>query len=138
MFNSYNPYGNFPISPQTQSPFMPPNMPVQPQQQQVNMWAYVNGLEGAKAYIVPPNGKMILMDSDNPIFYLKSANEAGQANIRTFRFEEVQTTASAAPTPAMNYAKAEDLNALNARIAKIEEVLKNGNGTGIAGTSNNP
>lgn len=54
-----------------------------------NGFVYVNGKEGAKAYILQPNSTMFLMDSDNPFFYVKSTNNLGQASIRKFKFEEV-------------------------------------------------
>lgn len=129
--NFYNPY----MVGAPQTPYNAPNAPAQPQNTQPNVFTYVNGLEGAKAYIVPPNGKVLLMDSDNPIFYLKAANEYGQANIRAFKFEEM----NAAPTPTAQstaYATAETVDALSARIQKIEEAINGRTNVGASKKAN--
>lgn len=50
---------------------------------------WVQGIEGAKAYQLPPNSNAQLMDSENDgIFYLKTCDGAGMCSLRTFRFEE--------------------------------------------------
>ena len=68
----------------------PQQMMSQPQQQTYgNNFLYVNGLEGAKAYIISPNTSALLMDSDNPTFYIKSANSLGQSALKQFNFSEV-------------------------------------------------
>lgn len=51
---------------------------------------YVNGLESAKSYSLRPNESVILMDSNNPIFYHKQADASGFYTIKAYRFEEVQ------------------------------------------------
>lgn len=53
-----------------------------------NYYAYVNGIEGARAYPLSPRQTILLMDSDSPVFYWKSSNELGQCTIRSFKFEE--------------------------------------------------
>lgn len=57
-----------------------------PQQNSGVIW--VNGIEGAKGYIIQPNSTVVLMDSERNYFYLKTANEAGIASIRIFEFQE--------------------------------------------------
>lgn len=86
---------------------------------QANIYTYVNGLEGAKAFLVPPNGRVLLMDSDNPVFYMKTANAMGQTSIRTFKFEEVQDQ----PAPKVDYVKQSDLTAFDVRIRRLEDIL---------------
>lgn len=86
---------------------------------QANIYTYVNGLEGAKAFLVPPNGRVLLMDSDNPVFYMKTANAMGQTSIRTFKFEEVQDQ----PAPKVDYVKQSDLTAFDVRIKRLEDIL---------------
>ena len=113
--NLYSPY----MVGATQTPYNTPNTPVQPQNTQPNVFAYVNGLEGAKAFFVPPNGRVLLMDSDNPVFYVKTANAMGQTSIRTFKFEEVQDQ----PAPKVDYVKQSDLTAFDVRIKRLEDIL---------------
>lgn len=58
-------------------------------QSTVPQMAWVNGIEGAKAYILPPNSKIMLMDSDAPKFYVKETDGNGQPfGFKAYRFEE--------------------------------------------------
>ena len=72
--NYYIPYGN---------PYM------QQPQTQVNQYAFVNGIEGAKAYQMQPNQTVLLMDSDREVCYMKQANAMGQSTLRYFKLVEV-------------------------------------------------
>ena len=49
-------------------------MPNQP----TNVFAWVQGDAGASAFPVSPNVNAFLMDSDNPIIYMKSADATGR------------------------------------------------------------
>jgi hypothetical protein len=68
------------------------------QQQQQNMYAhqqqtmpiqsnieYVNGIEGAKAFMLPPNAKKLLLDSDNQYFYIKTTDNQGKPTVEHFK-----------------------------------------------------
>ena len=70
--NYYNNYGNY-------------QQPQQPQQNQQMYYAIVNGLEGAKNYQVNANQSILLMDSNEPIAYKKSANGLGQTTIEAYK-----------------------------------------------------
>lgn len=50
---------------------------------------YVQGEAGAKAYMVAPNNTVLLMDSEAPMFYIKSVNAAGIPTMQTFEYKEV-------------------------------------------------
>lgn len=84
------------------------------------IYANVNGLTGAKAFFVPPNGQALLMDSDNPMFYIKRANAMGQMTIRKFKFNEVFDDDT---EQKIAYAKADDLAAANERISRLEQAI---------------
>lgn len=88
----YNYSGINPLAYQQPQPnwMMPPRQNVQN-----NGVIWVNGLEGAKGYIVQPNSTVVLMDSEQNCFYLKSANEVGIPSIRIFEFKEKTQTTSA-------------------------------------------
>lgn len=115
--NGYN-YNNSLLNGQTMTQ---PSLP--------NTYAYVNGLEGAKAYLVPPNTTVMLMDSDNPIFYLKSANQQGQATIRQFRFEEVleqsQNKQVAQSVDLSGYVKREEFEEIKTKLEDVINSSKN-------------
>lgn len=84
-YNPYANYGNYGYNPQN-SNYMYPNYSMQPQpstqpsqaQQQLNVYAFVDGIEGAKAYQVKPGTKMLLMESQGNVCYLKQVNDQGQ------------------------------------------------------------
>lgn len=101
-FNNY-PYGNYYGMPSMYNPPMQPqyqqNYPQyqvqQPQAQQPSsnsmqqssnyQPAYVNGIEGARAYILMPNQKMYLKDSDNEnVFYIKASDNDGKCTLGAF------------------------------------------------------
>lgn len=63
MFGNYNPY-------------MPRPFTMDPQRNQMQL-IRVTGMEGAKAYQMPPNSVVPLFDADNDIMYVKSTDGAG-------------------------------------------------------------
>lgn len=53
-------------------------------------WITVNGIQGAKEHQVPANTTHWLMDSNDSVFYVKSADEFGVSKqFKAYRFEEV-------------------------------------------------
>ena len=66
-----------------------PQMVPQPQVNQGLLW--VSGEVGAKSYLVAPNSTVLLMDSDDAVFYLKSADSAGLPTLRTFSYVEIES-----------------------------------------------
>lgn len=51
--------------------------------------SYVNGIEGAKAHIMPPNSEMWLIDSEGGFMYHKSTDYVGKAIVRPYVINEV-------------------------------------------------
>lgn len=98
---------------------------------------WVQGEAGAKAYWVAPGASVMLMDSEEPRFYIKSADGAGMPMpLRIFDYTErqqaqqpvmptAQQAAQAAPqpvqqAPAENYATWAELAAVLQRLEEIE------------------
>lgn len=50
---------------------------------------WVQGEAGAKAYLMAPNTTVLLMDSENERFYIKSTDGAGMPNLRVFEYREM-------------------------------------------------
>lgn len=50
---------------------------------------FVNGKGSAESFMMPPNSRMILMDSELPRFYLKEVDAAGMYRVTTYEFTEV-------------------------------------------------
>jgi hypothetical protein len=110
---NYNPYGY--------NNYNGYNFNQYPQQPQTNQYAFVNGIEGAKAYQVMPNQTMMLMDNDNPICYMKQSNSMGQSTLRYFKLVEVseQELRGQAQTQS-EYVLKSDFDALS---KKVEDLL---------------
>lgn len=72
----------------------------QPQTSQSNV-IWVQGEAAAKAYPVQAGNSMILMDSENDCFYIKSSDNAGMPNrLRKFEYKEVVEGQVVNETPA--------------------------------------
>lgn len=56
----------------------------------VNGLVSVTGIEGAKAYQLPPNSSVALFDANEDIMYIKSTDGAGFPTVRPFRFEPIE------------------------------------------------
>ena len=76
-FNNFNPYVNYGYQQPSYNQYQQPTYTNQ-LQQQMNLYAFVDGIEGAKAYQVKANSTMLLMDSQQPICYKKTVNHLGQ------------------------------------------------------------
>lgn len=90
--------------------------------QQMGQYTFVNGISGALDYRLPPNSTIILMDNNEPAFYLKTTNAMGQATMKKYKFEEVSEQVSSP------YVTVEQFNELTKKldsIIKIKEKEKN-------------
>lgn len=50
---------------------------------------FVNGKSSAEVYVMPPNSRVILMDSEKARFYLKETDASGLSKITSYDFTEV-------------------------------------------------
>jgi hypothetical protein len=133
--NQYQPYGSMYQSPYGQPPYynayanlqnnqqnfqqaQPQVQTPQPQpQQQVPIQSnieYVNGIEGAKAFILPPNTQKLLLDSDNAFFYIKTTDMQGKPSVRRFRYIDVdaEQTPTKQDEPKVDYVTLEQFTDL--------------------------
>lgn len=86
-----------------QYPLQVPQVNQQPQATQ--SWAYVQGEAAAKSWMVGAGQSVLLMDSESPVFYIKSADASGiPLPLRVFDYtERTQNTPQnvpQAPNPA--------------------------------------
>lgn len=99
----------------------------QPQQQpQMNQYAFVNGIEGAKSFQLQPNQTILLMDSDNPICYMKTANGVGQSSLRYFKLTEVNENELKNTNQPVNndYVLKADFDVLNKKVNDLLDKLE--------------
>ena len=86
---------------QMQNAVVQPSMPSQPIQvqpaQQSSQIIWVSGEAGAKSYLVAPGNTVMLLDAENSVFYLKSADASGMPlPLRIFDYKERSTAAQQA------------------------------------------
>jgi hypothetical protein len=82
---------------QMQNAVTQPPMPTQPMQQQSSQIIWVSGEAGAKSYMVAPGNTVMLLDAENSVFYLKSADASGMPlPLRIFDYKERTTAAQQA------------------------------------------
>lgn len=109
---------NYNQIPLYQNPYqMPQSNMYMPKQlsPQNNGIIWVQGIEGAKAYQIPQNSNIILMDSEKNRMYIKTSDNIGMCNLRIFDFTEVTETSqghnSVATQPDLSqYVTRDELN----------------------------
>ncbi len=89
---------------------------LQPQQ---NFYSFVNGIEGAKSFIVKPNQTVLLMDSEAPVCYMKQSNGFGQSTIRYFKLVEVREEDLKQPKEVND-----GMAILEKKVAELEEKIQ--------------
>lgn len=137
MLNQYK--GQYQQMPMQQNiPTQQMQIPIPPtSQKQSNELIWVQGLEGAKGFLVAPNNTVVLWDTENPVIYVKSADASGIPSMRVLDFTERNTDTSNplknAPethkcTCGDKFATKEQINDLKAKLddlsAKYEELSK--------------
>ena len=93
-YGQQNPYFNNPYAngQNNQQPYQQPQPQMQNPQPTMQMQSnieYVNGIEGAKAFILPPNTQKLLLDSDNAFFYIKTTDTQGKPSVRRFKYIDI-------------------------------------------------
>ena len=87
-YNNFNGnrYGGYGYQPTVQQPMYQQAISIQ--EMPVQATRFMNEAE-AKAYIVMPNQKELLIDREKGVAYLKFADGVGQSSCRRFKFEEI-------------------------------------------------
>lgn len=112
--------------PQPQPQYQPQTVP---QPQAINQGLlWVQGEAGAKSYLVTPNTTVLLMDSEGSRFYLKSTDNAGMPNLRTFEYTEVTQNAPQSQQSAQTnlddkYVTRDEYEGLKRQYAEIMDKL---------------
>lgn len=109
-----------------QMPQMQPMQQAQ-NQQSSNGIIWVQGEEGAKAYMVAPGNSVLLMDSENSAFYIKSSDNSGMPMpLRIFDYVERNAKQQMQNIkPNLEYVTRQEFDALSARINDIMANINN-------------
>lgn len=104
----YPTYAGYPAS-QTPSVQQPPD----------NGLIWVQGVEGAKSYLVAPNKTVLLMDSEQEQFFLKSADASGMPlPLRTFKYTELVSQDKSA-----NYITRQEFDSITKKLDALESKI---------------
>jgi hypothetical protein len=93
---------------------------------------WVQGVEGAKSFIIQPNEKVLLMDSEDDRLFVKMCDEIGKPSIRSFKLVE-EVLESNEKVNMNEYVKKEEIQGM---ILDILGGISNGQGQVIQPNSN--
>jgi len=124
-------YPNYysPFYPQTSLYGTQPTAPTTPQPTQSNGITWVQGEASAKSYPVMAGQSILLMDSENPVMYIKSTDQSGMPlPLRVFDYTERKSENTApnnAVQPKTDYVSRDEFNAFKEAVrAEIEQANK--------------
>jgi len=131
--NNMNNYGNNLNAPYGQTGYSPYffgknyNQYQQQQETPVNNLLWVQGIEGAKALMLPPNAKIICLDSEiENRAYIKIADELGATKLRKFELHEITEEEESSSHDLSNYVRKDELQQLITELLPArEEVIVN-------------
>lgn len=87
-------------------------------------WIQVNGINGAKEHIVQPNQTAWLMDNNDSVFFVKTADNLGVTTLKCYKFFEIDPQSNQ-NTTNNDYVSIKDFNALQARLNQLETYITN-------------
>ena len=86
VYNTTTNPATVPANAPTNTPTNTPSQPTNPQDNSIN---WVQGEAGAKSYPVAPSQSVMLMDSENEVFYIKTVDASGMPlPLRIFDYKE--------------------------------------------------
>lgn len=91
-----------------------------PDQQMIN---WVQGEAGAKSWFVAPGATVLLMDSEDMRFYLKTADQSGMPSMRVFQYTEVGAPKPQEATQTDNFVTVETFGRFKDEVlARLDEL----------------
>lgn len=138
MFNNFSQFQSFPTPSSYQQISGQMNQMqgvVYPQQNYQNSQSFsqntnitfVNGMEGAKAFQLSPNSNVLLMDSDNSKFYVKSTDNLGVPKISSYSFSEDTNLPSNSLIPEnigeLGLVTTEEFSKVSEKVSEIESKI---------------
>ena len=101
----------------------PQQMPMQQMRPDGSGLNWVQGEAGAKSWYIAPGATVLLMDSENQRFYLKSADLNGVPAMRTFQYSEVGAQPTANPGESQTFVTTEAFEDFRNEVLKKLEDL---------------
>lgn len=119
----YPQYQQLQFQQQVQQPSM---MAQQPSSSPGGGMIWVQGISGAKSYLLGPNETAILWDSEEQVIYLKSADSSGMPTLKILDYtirENQQSNPNITAHSAAEFATKNDLDDVRAELEKINNRL---------------
>ena len=82
----------------------------------------MNGIEGAKAFIVSPNQTVYLRDSDSNLLFIKQADSQGKYSLSAFELSPLQDK----PKHSNEYVTKDEFLALSQKVEQLLNPVTNG------------
>ena len=101
-----------PYTQPTQNPYMDRLAQMQPPPQSRDGLIRVTGMEGARAYQMPPNSAVALFDGGQDVFYVKTTDGAGFPTIRAYSFQPMEQAQAMGANDYVTRAQPEQLKEL--------------------------
>ena len=121
-YNSYFPQQYYAGS---QMPYNAPVMPSNTQQAQNNQITWVQGEAAAKAYPVAAGQSVLLMDSEDSVFYIKATDQSGMPQpLRVFEYTEKGGNVSAAKPAGDEYITRSEFDAFKEDMKKAVKGIR--------------
>ena len=82
----------------------------------------------AKAYIVLPNAKVMLMDRDKSMFYIKSADTLGKSTLEAFKYSKIDdnpTQQVLNENTPLEFVKTSDFNPFIEQLNLLKQEMEN-------------
>ena len=79
-----------PYTQPAQNPYMDRLAQMQPPPQPRDGLIRATGMDGARAYLMPPNSAVALFDGGQDVFYVKTTDGAGFPTIRAYSFQPME------------------------------------------------
>lgn len=84
---------------------------------------YVNGIEGVKALVMPPNCSKLVLDSDSKCFYIKRTDFEGRPTIEVHPYTDVNTPQRPVE-PQLEFVTVTQFNELKQELESLKSSLK--------------
>lgn len=82
-------------------------------------------LKEAEAYMVLPNTKVMFMDRDNSVFYIKSADSLGKSTLEGFKFTRIEDESTQSVSPQIDtkdFVRKEDMKSFLAGFITKDDI----------------
>ncbi len=115
-------YGQMPMYQNYNQMYQQQQVPVQQQLEENVGFIWVQGKEGAKAYPVAPNKTILLLDSENPYVYKKTADKDGKP-IEFKAFKLVEQVDGEVISDKVEFVTKDELEKIEDEISELRETL---------------